>query len=308
MSGHGHAPGGGPGTTLVGTGGAALDPVTVTVVTAALGAAVLLAGYGLALAQLHRRGDEWPAARTAAWTTGCALAAVGVAVSASAAQAPRPFTTHVAGHLLLVMAAPLLLALAAPVTLLLRTGSGAPRAALVRLLHGRWARLVTRAPVVAVLEVGGLAAYYLTPLHTAAHQHPVLDVAVHVHMAAAGYLLAAVLVGPDPVPGRPGVTGRAVLLVAVAAGHAVVATLVHAHGLPGAGGATADVRAGGQLLRYGGDVVELALAVLLFAGWYRAAGRGVERERRRAAAAVSGHLDRPGVHAPVLPERAGHER
>ncbi|WP_432545470.1 cytochrome c oxidase assembly protein [Kineococcus sp. SYSU DK004] len=300
-------------TTLVGggAGGGALDPVTVTAVTAALGAAVLLAGYGLAVAQLHRRGDEWPAARTAAWTAGSALAAVGVAVSAGAAQAPRPFTTHVAGHLLLVMAAPALLALAAPVTLLLRTtptGSGASRAALVRLLHGRWARLVTRAPVVAVLEVGGLAAYYLTPLHTAAHQHPALDVAVHVHMAAAGYLLAAVLVGPDPVPGRPGVTGRALLLVAVAAGHAVVATSVHAHGLPGAGGATADVRAGGQLLRYGGDVVELALAVLLFAGWYRAAGRGLERERRRAAAAVSGHLDRPRVHAPVLPERAGHER
>jgi putative membrane protein len=91
----------------------------------------------------------------------------------------------------------------------------------------------------------------------------VLHGLVSVHMLAAGCLLVAVLVGPDPMPGRGRPAVRAAVLIAVAASHAVLAK--HLYASPPAGVASAET--GAMLLYFGGDAVELALAVLLCRRW-----------------------------------------
>ena len=100
------------------------------------------------------------------------------------------------------------------------------------MLHSRPARVLTSAPVVAVLELGGMYAFYLTDLFALAHADPALMGLVHLHMVLAGLLLSVVLVGRDPLPHRPGIVGSLVLLLVVAAGHDVLAKLMYSSSCP----------------------------------------------------------------------------
>jgi putative membrane protein len=173
-----------------------------------------------------------------------------------------------AGHVLLGMLAPLLLVLGAPVTLALRALPPPGAGRLVRLLRSRPLRVLTEPAVAAVLDVGGLWLIYGTPLLDLAHEHVALDVAVHTHVLLAGYLLTAVLVGPDPLPHRRGTRHLQVVLVLALAAHDVLAKRLYA----AAGGADpADEQRGALVMYYGGDAVDLALAVLVCARWYRRA-------------------------------------
>jgi putative membrane protein len=228
---------------------------------------------------LARRGTAWPLRRGAA--------AAGALLSAAAALSlpfrSATFPAHVAQHLTLAMLAPLLLACSAPVTLALRTLPRRPRTALLRLLHGRPLRLLTAPAVVVVLDVGSLAVLYLTPLYGALHHRPALHLLVHGHMVLTGCLLSWLLAGVDPMPRRPSTPGRVAVLVLVAGAHGVLAKFLYARP-PAALGAADQVRAGAQLLYYGGDAVELLLAVAVMAEWYRRTGRRLRAEQRRAAA------------------------
>ena len=235
-----------------------------------IGAGALLAGvalggtYLLAEGRLARRGDRWPVPRTTA-AVGAAAAVVGAGLlTVLVAPGPVPDVVH---HLLLTMVAPLCLALSAPVSLALRTLPPGGRRVLLGLLRGRWARAVTWPPVAAVLEVAGLAVWLGVP---AVHAHPWLHGLLVVHMAVAGWLFSTCVVALDPLPRVWGVLGRAVVLVVVGAAHGTLAKLDFARG----GGDAAVV------LSYGGDVVEVATAVALFAGWYARAGRDLQREVR----------------------------
>jgi putative membrane protein len=116
---------------------------------------LILAGgaYLAAVKRLRARGDRWPISRT--------LTAAGGLICLAAAVLPAPdpmptFPAHVVQHLLLAMLAPLLLALSAPVTLALRTLPGTGRRPLRRAVHSRAARILTLAPVVLILDVGGM--------------------------------------------------------------------------------------------------------------------------------------------------------
>jgi putative membrane protein len=220
--------------------------------------AVLATGYVVATTRAGRRG--WPRWRTAAWLSGCAVAAVAL----SPVLAGHDPVSHMARHLLLGMVAPLGLVLAAPVTLLLRAGDRTTRRLVGRVLRSRPVHVLGHPVTAAVLSVGGLYAVLLTPLHTAGH--PVLATALHVHYLAAGYLFAWSIAGPDPAPRRPGTATRVTVLVAAAAAHAVLAKVLYANAA-----GQAD-RAAAQLMYYGGDLAELALAVALFAAWYRRTG------------------------------------
>jgi putative membrane protein len=88
-----------------------LIPLALTLLT--------LIGYGAALSRLHRRGDRWPASRTACPVAGslCMSAAVLPPISSHDELLP----VHIGQHLLLGMTGPAFLALSAPVTLALRT-------------------------------------------------------------------------------------------------------------------------------------------------------------------------------------------
>lgn len=250
------------------------------------GAGELLAGgavlgaYLLAEGRLQRRGDRWPVPRTtAAAGAGLLVVAAGL-VAALVPPGPVPDVVH---HLLLTMAAPLCLALSAPVTLALRTLPVRGRRVLLRVVHGRWARVVTWLPVAAALEVAGLAVWLGVP---AVHAHPWLHGVLLVHMAAAGWLFSACVVALDPLPRVWGVAGRTVVLVSVGAAHGVLAKVAFARG-----GGDAAV-----LLSRGGDVVEVATAVALFAGWYARTGRDLRRRARRfdAPAVLTRPVGPPG--------------
>lgn len=252
------------------------------------------AAYAAGVLGLHRRGDRWPAARSAAYAAG--LACLAAATLPPVATHDEQFTVHVAQHLLLASAAPLVLALSAPITLALRTLRLRPRRTLLAVVHSRAAAVLLHPVVVLILDTSALYAFYLTPVFAAAEQHPLLHAAVHLHMLAAGCLLSWYLVGADPMPRRASVTGRMLVLITGAGAHDILAKLMYAHSLPTAGGTPGQIRAGAQLMFYGGDAIEVLLAIALLTVWYTRTGRELARQARRAKE-LALEPDQPGATA-----------
>jgi putative membrane protein len=234
--------------------------------------------YLVAVGRLHRRGDAWPVARSL-W------AAVGLSVLTASLLPPladaMSFPAHIVQHLMLSMLAPLALALSAPVTLALRTLPLRGRRMVLRAVQSRFARVITLAPTVLLLDVGGMYAYYLTPLFAETERHPWLHVTVHAHMFLAGCLLSWYLVGPDIMPTRPRIRTSVLVLFVAAGSHDLLAKLMYADLRPTGGGSAAQIRTGAQVMYYGGDAVELLLAVGLLAGWYARTGRALGHQQRR---------------------------
>jgi putative membrane protein len=228
----------------------------------------LAAGYLTATAVVNR---SWPPWRTASWFAGLACAAAAV-TGPLATAAHHNFTAHMAGHLLLGMAAPLLLVLAAPVTLALRALPTRHARMLSHLLRSRPARLLTHPVTAAILNAGGLWALYTTSLYQQMAQHTWLHLLVHAHVLAAGYLFTAAIIGVDPAPHRPGPRVRAAVLVAFLAAHGILAKHLYAHPPPGVPQAQAE--AGGQLMYYGGDALDLVLIAIFCWQWYVATAPG----------------------------------
>ncbi|WP_188192054.1 cytochrome c oxidase assembly protein [Nonomuraea sp. SYSU D8015] len=245
---------------------------------AAVAALLMVAVYLTAARRLRHRGDAWPQARDASFAAGGIALAAAIAVPPPAA----PFTGHMAQHLVAGMVAPLLLVLARPLTLALRVlRPGRVRRALLVVAHSRYAVWVTFPPAAALFDVGGLWLLYRTPLFAATHHLAWLHVVVHLHVLAAGTLLAFAVCALDPPRRRWSLRWRAGALLAAGAAHAVLAKTLYAAPPPGTTFATADLRAGAQLMYYGGDLVELALAVTLAVQWYAATGRALAADRRR---------------------------
>ena len=219
-------------------------------------------------------GRSWPARRTAVFVIGLVL--VGVAVSpALHALGRHDLRVHMVQHLLLGMFAPLALVLAAPVTLLLGVLPVAGRGTVGGLLRSRALHGLALPATAAVLDMGGLYLLYLTPLYALTTTDVLAHHVVDLHVLLAGCLFTWSIAGPDPAPRRPTVTLRALVLVAAGAAHAYLAKLLYARApeLPPGGSPDPDqVRVAAQLMYYGGDLAELALAVALFATWYRTRG------------------------------------
>ncbi len=242
--------------------------------TPVVAAAAALLLYLLAGRRLRRRGDVWPAGRTAAATAGLVAAGAVATIDGS-------FTSHVTQHLVLAMLVPLLLARSAPVTLLLRVARPGARRAVLRLLHSAPARALTLPTTVVSLDVGSLAALYLTPLYGLTERSAPVHAAVHLHLVATGCLLAWWLVGLDPMPRRAGTRGRFVVLLLTAVAHDLLAKHLYATA-PAALGSPSDVRRGAELMFYGGEAVEVLTAVALMGDWYARGGRALDRARRGA--------------------------
>ncbi|WP_299038005.1 cytochrome c oxidase assembly protein [uncultured Pseudokineococcus sp.] len=248
-------------------------------VSVVAGVLVVAGAYAAGLrASRHR--SPWPAHRTALFASG--LVCVAAALAGPLADAARTsFTAHMAGHLLLGMLGPLLLVLGAPVTLALRAMPVRRARALTRVLRSPPVRVLTHPAVAAVLAGGGLWVLYGTDLYPAMHASPLVHAAVHAHVLLAGYLFTASVVGVDPDPHRASVAVRSGVLVVYVAAHSVLAKRLYAH--PPAGVDARDAEVGAQLMSYGGDVVDVALVVLVAAGWYAAT-------RPREAAGTRGEV------------------
>ncbi|UNO38811.1 cytochrome c oxidase assembly protein [Streptomyces sp. MST-110588] len=250
-------------------------------VVLASAALTAVAGYLLAAARLRRRGDAWPRARDAAFTTGGTALAAAVTLTLPGG----PFTAHMAQHLVVGMAAPLLLVLARPLTLLLRTvGPGPARRGLLAVARSRSAAWLVFPPLAALLDVGGLWVLYRTPLLAATHHRPVLHALVHTHVLAAGLLFSFAVCRLDPLRHRWSTAWRGTTLLAAGAAHAVLAKTLYLTPPPGTAFGLTDLHTGAKLMYYGGDLVELALAAALAVQWYTSTGRAWARDRARTGA------------------------
>jgi putative membrane protein len=229
---------------------------------AALVAALILAavGYLVAATWLTQRGRSWPRGRAARWLLGLLAAGAALAVPAD-----RGLGWHMVGHTLLGMLAPLLLVTAMPVTLALRALPTTAARRLARVLRTPLLRVLTHPLPAAALAVGGLWLLYRTGLHESAMHDPLLQLAVQTHVLLAGYLLAAVLVGRDPLPHRARLGVRAAVLVTAVAAHDVLAKSIVAD--PPAGVGPVEALDGAQVMYYLGAPIEIALFVLLGVEW-----------------------------------------
>lgn len=245
--------------------------------------ALALAAYLTAALRLRRRGKRWSAWRDLSFTAGMALLAIALSPPTHAA-ASREFSGHMLQHLLIGMYAPLALTLAAPVTLALATLPTGARRPLARALHAPPSRVLSHPVTAALLNTGGMFLLYLTPLYAAMERHSAPHYLVMLHFLLAGYLFTWAIAGQDAALGRPPLGTRLIVLLAAAGAHAALSKLMYAHGWPArTHHIPGDLEAGAQLMYYGGDVAELLLATMLFAGWYQARGRQHARELRLQA-------------------------
>jgi putative membrane protein len=225
---------------------------------------VAAVGYVAAVGRVLRRGGIWPWWRTALWCAGLLTAAI--AIHGPAALGRHDFTAHMVGHLLLGMAGPLLLVSAAPVTLALRALPVRRARQLARLLRARPVRVRTHPVTAVLLNAGGLWLLYTNGLYQQMNTRPWLQLAVHAHIAGAGYLFTAAIIGVDPAPHRPTARVRAAVVVAFLATHDILAKHLYAH--PPAGVPAGQAGTGGQFMYYGGDLLDLILITVFCWQWY----------------------------------------
>ncbi|CAL9459712.1 cytochrome c oxidase assembly protein [Streptomyces sp. enrichment culture] len=261
------------------TAGPAPAVVAVAVVACGLAGAAYLG----AAAVLRRRGDAWPWRRDGLFVAGCAMVVHGLC-----GQVPgEPFTAHAVRHLLIGMAGPVLLVVARPLTLTLRVlPPGGVRRGMLRVAHSAPAGWLLFPPVAAVVDLGGLWVLYRTGLLSAVHHRPVLAALLDLHMLAAGLLFTFSVLSLDPVRRRWGLPLRGTTLLLAGTAHAVLAKSLYADAPPGTSFGTSDLRLGAQVMYYGGDAVEVALALVLAVQWYAAVGRRRNRLRARARVPV----------------------
>ncbi|MEU6895918.1 cytochrome c oxidase assembly protein [Streptomyces sp. NPDC046557] len=187
------------------------------------------------------------------------------------------------------MAAPLLLVLARPLTLVLRTLPPSPlRRGLPAMAFCGPVRWMVFPPAAALLDFGGLWLLYRTGLFAAATERPLLHIAVHAHVLAAGLLFTFAVCQFDPVRHRHGLTLRGATLLAGGTAHAALAKSLYVSTPPGTAFGSADLHTGAQLMYYGGDLTELALAAAVAVQWYISTGRNYARHTAAAPVLSAG--------------------
>ncbi|MGB8649759.1 MAG: cytochrome c oxidase assembly protein [Mycobacteriales bacterium] len=266
---------------------APLAPTLVILLTAAC--------YLYGVRRLTARGDAWPVGRTLSFV-GLGLGTVAVAlVSGLERYDTVLFGAHMVQHMLLSMVAPVFLALGAPVTLALRTLPARPRAALLRLLHSRFARVVSFPAVPWVLFIGSPFALYFSGWYGATLDSPALHDLLHLHFVVVGCLFFWPILGIDPVPGRVSHPFRILLLFASMPFHAFLGIAIMSVSDDGRGliaeafyryrvglpEAVFQQQLGGGLIWASGDVIGLLFIFVALAQWMRASEREAAREDRR---------------------------
>ncbi|MFC7431844.1 MULTISPECIES: cytochrome c oxidase assembly protein [unclassified Agrococcus] len=268
-----------------------LDPLWTVV------CALLAWFYVAGVVRLHRRGDRWPALRTASWLAGLGLL-WWVTSGALAVYEHYQFSFHMAGHMLLGMAVPLLLVPGAPVTLGMRAiarrtdGTRGGREWLLAIVHSRYMHVLGHPIVATGIFVVSLWIFYFSPLFRWAMENHLGHVWMVVHFVGSGYLFVQALIGIDPSPHRTPFPMRLVMLLAAMAAHAFFGvTIMTNEGLLladwfGAMGngvdALEDQRVGGGIAWSIGEFPTLILALVTCIMWARTDGREQRRIDRKA--------------------------
>jgi putative copper resistance protein D len=247
-----------------------------------------LAWYLRSTSRLAGRGRSWSLWRTAGFLAG--LLVVAYAAEGGMALYDRSnFTVSVIQHLLLITVAPPLLAMGAPITLALQASSWRTTAALLQVLHGAPARLLTH-PVVAFTGLmGTMYVYFLTPLYGYSEEHPLLEAYVLLHFLMAGCLFWWPMVSKDLLPRRFGFGTRFALVFVSIPFNAVLGLIIAGAGRPlyPAGNTLADTHSGGNVLWGLLEVFTVAALALLFVQWAREEERRAVRADRQLDAALA---------------------
>ncbi|TAM85544.1 MAG: cytochrome c oxidase assembly protein [Jatrophihabitans sp.] len=121
---------------------------------------------------------------------------------------------HMAQHLVLLDVAAPLLVLGAPITVALRALAPATRSRYVLpVLRSRTAHALSRPVVVGVLYAGDLVGTHFTGFYNLALSHQVVHDLEHLSYLIIGVLLWSVVLGVDPVQGRPSHPQRIMLVI-----------------------------------------------------------------------------------------------
>jgi putative copper resistance protein D len=245
--------------------------------------------YVAGVRRLAARGRRWRPARTASFLGGLALIAVATQTGIARYDTAL-FSVHVAQHVMLSMVAPVLLVLGAPVTLALQACGGTTARTLRRLLHAHAAGILTHPVATTAAFSLSLFVLYLSPLFELSLRNDVVHAWVHLHLVAVGCLFAAAVVGIDPLPVRWPHPLRLLLVGLTVPAHAILGLIVLSGPEPLAadwygevqrdwgGTPLGDQRLGAGILWAAGELVAVALALLVVAQWMRHS----EREARRA--------------------------
>ena len=223
--------------------------------------------YLLAVVLSNRHKKKWPYYRTVFWVIGILLALVSV-IGPVADKGHTDFRFHMLGHLFLGMLAPFLMALGASMTLFLRSLPVRAARKVTKLLHCKFFGFYQDPFVATVLNIGGLWLLYTTDLYELMHQHAWIYFVVHLHIFVAGYLFTISLIYIDPTSHRKGYLYRTIIFVMALAGHKILSKYIYAN--PPFGVSKEAAEAGGMLMYYGGDAIEVCLITLLFFHWYKA--------------------------------------
>lgn len=222
--------------------------------------------YPVLAIRQHKQGRPWPWTRTAVFLAGCGLLGWGL-LPQYLPFAEADFRKHMLQHLFMGMFAPLGLVIAAPVTLLLRTMPALAGRRLSRLLRKSLLRVIANPVTALVINTGGMALLYFTPLYEGIMMRPALHCLLHVHFVAAGCLYTWAIAGPDPGPHRPSVPMRLVVLGAAVVFHSILAQMIYAGALVAVSAPAVQLQHGAELMYYGGDVAEMLLAFALVTTW-----------------------------------------
>jgi putative copper resistance protein D len=227
-------------------------------------------------------GRPWSTARQAAMAGALAVALVATQSGIGSHEGDR-MSVHMVQHVLLGMVVPLLVVLSAPLTLALQTAKPGTRRVLRRAIHSPAARVLTHPVVAWCVFGGGLVAIYLTPLLDLAARHSVVHLAVHAHIVVAGMLFLAVLVGLDPLPGRPPFGARLLVLLAAVPFHAIVGLALLSAAAPVAPETyplLSDQRTAAGLFWGTGELFTLVVAAVIVRQWWVGEQRASAREAR----------------------------
>lgn len=252
-------------------------------------ASLLLVGltgglYAAGVRGLAGRGRRWSPARSIAMAAALAVAVVATQSGIARHEGTRMWV-HMVQHVLLGMVVPLLAVLSAPLTLALQSCGPATRRSLRSALRSPAAHVLSRPVVAWALFGGGLVAIYLTPLLDLSVRNDAVHLLVHVHVVASGTLFLAVLVGVDPLPGRPPPAARLLALLVAIPFHAVVGLALLAAGSPVAPDAyprLSDQRTAAGLFWGTGELFTLVVAAVIVRQWWVGEQRAARRDDRAA--------------------------
>ncbi|WP_245560265.1 cytochrome c oxidase assembly protein [Actinopolyspora halophila] len=261
-------------------------------------AVVCVAVYLLGVRRLRRRGDAWPAGRTAAWLSGwgCVLF---VTSSGVGVYAGGVFSLHMFAHMVLNMLAPVLLVLGGPVTLALRAlpASGRGQAAGVRewllaWLHSPLTGFLAGPGVATALFVSSFYALYFTDLFELGMFEYWGHQLMKAHFLLVGWLYYWTVIGVDPAPRPLPHVARLGVVLAVMPFHAFFGIITmslsnplaedfyRALELPWPRDLLEDQFLGGGIAWAMGEVPLVLVLLALLTQWYRYDTRSARRADR----------------------------